>query len=337
MPVPPGTSPVPPSIFLPGMSSATAAPASPPTSTSASSLPTATPLPGHSKEGGEDNNNDNKNNATSLVTNGAPSPSSARDFPQPRLRLHLNDVTDAGSAIFLSAVSPSTLLPSAVSRVQKALYVSPAAPGLHMPPTRSVTLIVRPMDGVAYTTGTDLDPEQHKEIHLSSRYVAAIPAARRRREVEGVVVHELVHCYQHNGRGHAPGGLVEGVADWVRLGAGLAPPHWRRGEETSGKWDAGYQHTAYFLQYLEGRFGEGTVRRLNEALRTSKYEEKPFWTGILGRPVEQLWEDYKKEMANAEKGNGRKEGDKVVSSKNGGEQREELQTDEESSVDDTKT
>jgi hypothetical protein len=158
------------------------------------------------------------------------------------------------------------------------------------------------MDGVAYTTGTDLDPEQHKEIHLSSRYVASISSARRSHEIEGVIVHELVHCYQHNGHGHAPGGLIEGIADWVRLGAGLAPPHWKRGEEAKGKWDAGYQHTAYFLQYLEERFGKGTVRRLNEGLRGRKYEEKPFWTGILGCPVEQLWEDYKNELGKGKNG-----------------------------------
>jgi hypothetical protein len=167
-----------------------------------------------------------------------------------------------------------------------------------MPSTRSVTLVVRDMDGVAYTKGTDLDPEQHKEIHLSSRYVASIATSRRAHEIWGVLVHELVHCYQYNGHGHAPGGLIEGIADWVRLQAGLAPPHWRRGEEASKNWDAGYQHTAYFLQYLEKRFGEGTVRRLNEGLRGKKYEEKPFWTGILGKPVEQLWEDYKKELGN---------------------------------------
>ena len=57
-------------------------------------------------------------------------------------------------------------------------------------------------------------------------------------------------------------------------------------------WDRGYQHTAYFLQYLETRFGEGTVRRVNEKLRLHKYEAKPFWTELLGRPVEQLYGDY---------------------------------------------
>ncbi|RWA10414.1 hypothetical protein EKO27_g4690 [Xylaria grammica] len=273
MPFPPNTTPVPPPVFLPAMSPAD---------------PTPTPLPGSTKE--KDAQGSGSGAASSATD---PSASSIEGFAQPRLRLHLNELTDNGTSIFLSSISSSTLLPSAVSRVQKALYVDPTR-GYHMPSTRSVTLIVRPMDGVAYTTGIDLDPEQHKEIHLSSRYVASISPDRRGHEIEGVIVHELVHCYQYNGHGYAPGGLIEGVADWVRLGADLAPPHWRKGEEVNGKWDAGYQHTAYFLQYLEERFGDGTVRRLNEGLRTSKYEEKSFWTGILGRPVEQLWEDYKK-------------------------------------------
>ncbi|KAI1182626.1 BSP-domain-containing protein [Nemania serpens] len=275
-------SPLPTPIFLPGMSPANS------TSTSASAsapAPTSTAIPERLKE-----ETRAPSDAPASSTNGEEL--SAKEFPQPRLRLQLNDVTDNGTSIFLSNVSPSTLLPSAVSQVQKALYVHPNR-GYHMPSTRSVTLIVRPMDGVAYTTGIDLDPEQHKEIHFSSHYIASIAPERRSREIEGVIVHELVHCYQYNGRGNAPGGLIEGIADWVRLGAGLAPPHWRKDEELKEKWDAGYQHTAYFLQYLEERFGEGTVRRLNEGLRTSKYEEKPFWTGILGRPIEQLWEDYK--------------------------------------------
>ncbi|KAI2628440.1 BSP-domain-containing protein [Xylaria nigripes] len=251
----------------------------------ATSMPTSTPVP----KPFEENTIDQKEkDAVSLL--------SYREFSQPRLLLRLDDATDTGSALFLSCVTPSTLLASAVLRVQNALYAVPSHPKFHMPTIRSVTFIVRPMDGVAYTTGHDLDPEQHKEIHLSSRYVATISSDRRSHEIEGVIVHELVHCFQYNGQGAAPGGLIEGIADWVRLRADLAPPHWRRGEEIKGNWDAGYEHTAFFLQYLEDRFGDGTVRRLNEELRVTKYEEKVFWTATLGRRVDQLWEDYKNQM-----------------------------------------
>jgi hypothetical protein len=43
-----------------------------------------------------------------------------------------------------------------------------------------------------------------------------------------VLTHELVHCYQWDAEGTCPGGLIEGVADWVRLNCDLSPPHWKK-------------------------------------------------------------------------------------------------------------
>lgn len=147
------------------------------------------------------------------------------------------------------------------------------------------------MDGVAYTTGTELD-DDHKEIHFSAEYINSDGSkGRKADEILGVLTHEMVHCFQYNAKGTCPGGLIEGIADWVRLNSGLSPPHWKK-EWTDKKWDAGYQTTAYFLAYIEERYGEGTVRRLNEKLRTTKYEEKRFWTELVGIPVEQLWKNY---------------------------------------------
>ncbi|KAJ9133764.1 BSP-domain-containing protein, partial [Coniochaeta hoffmannii] len=202
----------------------------------------------------------------------------------------IRSLAHPGATKFLTSVTASTLLASAVRNVQAHLYSSPPVPTPHCPPTRSVTVVLRDIGGVAYTTGVELDPAHHKEIHFSLGYVASIRPDRLAAEIEGVLTHELVHCYQHNAQGTCPGGLIEGIADWVRLCCRLEPPHWKR--ETKGRWDGGYQHTAYFLEYLEGRFGEGTVRRINERLRGRRYEEKEFWTGLLGRPVEQLWGDY---------------------------------------------
>lgn len=107
-----------------------------------------------------------------------------------------------------------------------------------------------------------------------------------------------MHCFQHNGRGRCPGGLVEGVADWVRLRARLAPPHWRRDAriQPEQRWDAGYEKTAYFLDWLEttrgGGDGAGAVRRINEALRVGPYERRAFWESLFGMTVEALWEEY---------------------------------------------
>lgn len=160
-----------------------------------------------------------------------------------------------------------------------------------IPETRSVTLVLRDMDGVAYTTGRDFD-DDHKEIHLSTRYISHVPESRQKEEILGVLVHEMVHCWQHSGFGSAPGGLIEGVADWVRLKAGYAPPHWKRHSDC--EWDAGYERTGYFLEWLEKEHGEDVVRRLNAGLRECEYDAHSFWHDCCGEGVHHLWKEYKK-------------------------------------------
>ena len=180
------------------------------------------------------------------------------------------------------------------------------------------------MDGVAYTTGIDLDPHHHKEIHVNMNYIrdCTNSPSRRRDEIIGVLTHELVHCYQYNGFSSCPGGLIEGIADFVRLKANLGPPHWvnEKGKRERGKkWDDGYQKTAFFLDWLEEKHGKGTVGRINDLLRRRKYhdedkhdnddnddnitptatsrpKEKPltFWEELFGKgsTIDKLWQSY---------------------------------------------
>lgn len=186
-------------------------------------------------------------------------------------------------------------LSNAVSIVLSTLY-TPPKDNCQIPGTRSITLILRSMPGVAYTTGIDLDND-HKEIHFSLDYVSGIKSrtpGRETHEIQGVIVHEMVHAWQWNARGTAPGGLIEGIADFVRLQAGLDPPHWKK--EAGGDWDAGYQHTAYFLAWLEEQWGKGSVRKINERLRDELYGEQ-LWEGIFGKTVGQLWKMYEATLA----------------------------------------
>jgi len=210
-------------------------------------------------------------------------------FHEPKIRLEIRDLRHPGAKAFLNALEPVDCFSEAVKNVQRLLYLKPSCPTTTLPTTRSVTLILRDMGGVAYTTGSDLDSD-HKEIHLSLSYVAKQPTARCCDEITGVLTHELVHCYQYDAYSTCPAGLIEGIADWVRLRCNLCPPHWK--PSIDGGWDKGYDGTAYFLEYLEQRFGDGTVRRMNEKLRLQKYHEKQFWVELVGWPVDHLWDAY---------------------------------------------
>lgn len=148
------------------------------------------------------------------------------------------------------------------------------------------------MEGVAHTFGT----QSHKEIHFSLDHIVNCKK-RAREEIMGVLVHEVVHCYQYNALDTCPGGLVEGIADFVRLHEGLEPPHWKRAH--TGEWDAGYQTTAYFFDWIELRYGEGTIRELNEWMKERKYHRRVF-KELTGRPVRKLWKIYCAQLAATE-------------------------------------
>ena len=223
-------------------------------------------------------------------------------FPVPLLRLELRDLALEGSSIFLSTIHGDEDLSTQVQNVLNLLYFSPKeTPASHRPGTRSVTFIIRAFDGVAYTTGLDLDAD-HKEINISAEYIKnCARGGDKRHELLGVICHELVHCFQWDAEGTCPGGLIEGIADWVRLRAGLGAAHWK--QEASGEWDGGYQKTAYFLEWLERKFGEGTVRRLNGCLRKGKYDgEKVFGECCEGEKVEDLWKAYRKDLEKGKQG-----------------------------------
>ena len=217
--------------------------------------------------------------------------------PKPLLRLDLGNLDHPGTQIFLDNVEPTKILKDAIATVLRILYAGDA----EVPPVRSVTLVLNPAPGVAATAGLDIDND-HKQIRFSLDYIATLAsrsAEAQRTEIRGIVVHEMVHVWQHNGKGAAPGGLIEGLADFVRLRAGLPASTWKR---TAGdNWAAGYQVTAFFLDWIERRVGEGTVVKMNWCLQR-EYVEAEFWPALCGETVDELWRKYKEKIGSEETG-----------------------------------
>jgi hypothetical protein len=274
----------------------TPVPLAPPLMMSSTTLwkPTPSQLPQNSKHESESESSEDEQEDLKSTEQDQTLPLITRStFKLPPLRVHLDDLLHPATNYFITLTNATTLLPNAINAILTYLY--PKGGDFPIPSTRSVTLILRStMGGVAYTTGLDLD-DLHKEIHFSLGYIKNCCApdddARRRDEIVGVVTHEMVHCYQYNGFGTANGGLIEGIADFVRLKAGLSPPHWNRKDKPSS-WDQGYQHTAYFLEWIEERFGEGSVARINLALKGARYKERRFWNRLFGRSIKELFGDY---------------------------------------------
>ncbi|KAF8527666.1 hypothetical protein JB92DRAFT_3081471 [Gautieria morchelliformis] len=206
----------------------------------------------------------------------------------PRLSLRVKDLSNPGVATFFKNIKPYDDMRAAVLRVLQCLYLVETQPRN----IASVTLILRDFDGVAHTHGSAAN-DADKEIHFSTRHIQG-SEARARHEILGVLTHEMVHCFQYNAKGTCPGGFVEGIADFVRLRASLNPPHWKRSlPSNSDNWDAGYERTAFFLDWVEQQFGAGVVRALNEGMRNTKYDNGRVWRDVTGQSVEHLWSAYK--------------------------------------------
>ncbi|KAG4998476.1 hypothetical protein AAZX31_10G248500 [Glycine max] len=144
---------------------------------------------------------------------------------------------------------------------------------------------VVPNGVVAYTS--------KDEIHVIAKYVNDY-GGDVKTEITGVLYHEMVHVWQWNGNGQAPSGLIEGIADYVRLKANYAPSHWKKAGEGQ-KWDQGYDVTARFLDYCN-TLKSGFVAQLNKQMRTGYSDQ--FFVQLLGKTVDQLWQDYKAKYGN---------------------------------------
>ncbi|XP_024032273.1 uncharacterized protein LOC112094817 [Morus notabilis] len=111
------------------------------------------------------------------------------------------------------------------------------------------------------------------EIHLNGRYIASY-SGDVKREITGVLYHEVTHVLQRNGNGQAPGWLIEGIADYARLRSCYIPSNWVKpgGGDSFYK---GYDVTARFLDYCTG-LRSNFVAELIKKLRPTGYVDDYF-------------------------------------------------------------
>ncbi|XP_076903145.1 uncharacterized protein LOC143558124 [Bidens hawaiensis] len=128
----------------------------------------------------------------------------------------------------------------------------------------------------------------NNNIRVSAKYIQD-DTGNVKTEITGVLYHEMTHVWQWDGNGQAPRGLTEGIADYVRLKAGFVLSYWAKPRE-GNKWDEGYSVTARFLDYCNS-LKHGFVAKLNRKMRDG-YNVNIF-VELLGKPVDQLWAEYK--------------------------------------------
>jgi predicted alpha-1,2-mannosidase len=194
---------------------------------------------------------------------------------------------DTSAAPELTDWSRQTLAPVLADWYPKIVALLPSA-GYTAP--AHFTLTIQPMDGVAYTTDTN--------VFASSSWLAS----QIKGEAVGSIVHELVHVAQQYQNGDAPGWLVEGMADYVRWFLYEPASHgadvvWmqHRGKNFSPKYDGSYRVSANFLNWASGKYDSNLVTEVSAVLRDDKYTED-FWKQHTGKTAAELGAEWKLEI-----------------------------------------
>ena len=148
-------------------------------------------------------------------------------------------------------------------------------------PPKELTVIFRKMDGVAFSTGT--------QIVISADWIKRQPGDF------GMVAHELVHNIQRypggRGPGGAPGWVTEGIADYIRHvyfepEVPMRPINPERDTYTSS-----YQITAAFFMYIVATYDKDFITKLNAHARQRTYSDDVF-EKYTGKKLDELHAEH---------------------------------------------
>ncbi|KAG8368437.1 hypothetical protein BUALT_Bualt15G0045400 [Buddleja alternifolia] len=138
-------------------------------------------------------------------------------------------------------------------------------------------------DGAMGETGGD-------NIYISDTAIDSFPPGRIKFHFASLLYHEMTHIFQWSGQGSAPGGLTEGIADYVMVKSKYYFPGTYTKPGEGGRWDEGYGVTERFLEYCDG-LKKGFTVELNNKMRKVYRDE--YFMEMLGKPLEQVWSEYK--------------------------------------------
>lgn len=156
-------------------------------------------------------------------------------------------------------------------------------------------ITIKPMKGVAYTTGT--------RVFASSTWLKGEIG----REAIGSLVHETVHVIQqykweqYGNSSQVPAWLTEGLADYIRWFKYEPESHgadivWmRKYKHFSPNYNDSYRFTANFLDWVSRNYDKDIAVQLNAAIRQGTYKEN-VWEKYTGKTVQTLGEQWKNEI-----------------------------------------
>ncbi|KAL1539827.1 hypothetical protein AAHA92_24263 [Salvia divinorum] len=158
----------------------------------------------------------------------------------------------------------------------------------HYYPDDVVNVIIQDLqDGALGETGEN-------NVYMSAKGIETYPPGDGTRIMyTSILYHDMTHIFQWSGKGTAPGGLTEGMADYTVLKS----PYYVGGYSTPGqgeRWDEGYGTTSRFLEYCDS-LREGFTPELNRMMREVYLPE--YWNQLLGKDVDQVWREYKAKYA----------------------------------------
>ena len=142
-----------------------------------------------------------------------------------------------------------------------------------------------------------IDPSYEGVAAASSNIIRCNPEwMKKHPEDIDVITHEAMHLVQSYHKGHTPGWLTEGIADYVRFKYGV--------NNEKGGWQLpafkpehhytnAYRITARFLVWIEANVDKKIVDKMNAVAYKGEYKDT-LWVEYTGKTVDQLWADYVK-------------------------------------------